>query len=167
MAMQHKLPPDFYDIYPLWHKAFWQTATFYWFSALALLTLSIGLGLFFFFRRKKKKIMPHERASQLLHQLLLVRSIKPGDFYSQITTIVRNYLQEIGGIDLAGKTDYELIAYLRNDQRYTTTTRDVFIQTLTDGLAIKFAQKPATAEQLKKQALLLITIFNSLSDTAR
>ena len=109
---------ELYDIYGIWHVPFWQTKPFImtlwclWLvCAVALIYLVCALIL------NEKDIKPWTWANRELDALWEKRGFTREDgkrFYSQLTEIIKVYLEKRYGYQVRSATDIELLAYLRD-----------------------------------------------------
>lgn len=145
-----------HDIYGVWHVPFWQRSWFYW-SMFALITclllILIGIAIRTYRTRKKDvHLSPWDVALQSLGQLQYrnVTTIEQGsECYVAITHILKKYLHQRYGFDVASKTDQEVVAYLEQqnfDSNLLSDIRDIF----EGSVFIKFAHVHVLQERIEK-----------------
>lgn len=158
-----------YDIYGMWHVPFWQTRAFIialWCFA-ALCAIAIIYFLIRMIRARKKTLKPWEWANRELDTLWEQRGFTREDgkrFYSQLTEIIKGYLEKRYGYHVRSATDIELIAYLQAHSFDPALLHDV--QQIFEGTQeIKFANLDAIPEQIERDfALCKAFISKTISD---
>ena len=143
-----------YENYGIWHIPFWQTTTFYIIVGIAI-SLLFMLLLWFIIRKycigKGKQNIPTwvvtlRKLEELKKQnIATVASGKM--FYLATTAILKQYLEQRYGFDLQGKTDTEVINYLKRENAPSELVQD--IESIFAGSEmIKFANMQAAQEQI-------------------
>ncbi len=147
---------NLYNNYDIWHTPFWQTSTFH---------IMIGIGVFLIFcvimwllirTYKKRKaqcvLTPWEKAFQKLNQLYksgLINSSQGKTFYLAATSIIKTYLNDRFDYDVLGKTDDEVIVYLKN-KKFSSHLIQTLENIFKGAVYIKFANAQAVQEQIKQ-----------------
>jgi hypothetical protein len=140
-----------YDIYPTWHVPFWQTTWFFWLMMLigSIILAALITGFIMWKRKYKKPKTAWEQALSALN-LLGQRAMHPREskeFYTQLTSILKRYLQERYEIPVMGKTDQELIASLESLD--VLKDAPVLLQEVIEGSTIiKFANVQSGQERM-------------------
>ena len=105
----------FYEIFDYYYKPFTQTIYFKLAIAGGILLL-IGIVALIIWFKKFKKPQPWEWAEEELNKIDM-NSYKTKkefkDFYFTITGIIKHYLEKRHSWDTQGKTDEELVTYLK------------------------------------------------------
>jgi hypothetical protein len=150
--MEQKL----HDIYDVWHVPFWQRAWFFWsVCALALVVLILIVGIIIKKYRSRKKMVvvaPWDAALQslsMLQQEKVATIEQGGNLYAAITRILKNYVHQRYGFDIASKTDDELVVYLEQnhfDPLLLSDIREIF----EGSVYIKFAHVHVMQERIEK-----------------
>jgi hypothetical protein len=160
---------EIYDIYGIWHVPFWQTTPFIvcmWvlagIVALALLYLVARLIM-----KRKKIIKPWTWADRELDALWKNRGFTREDgkrFYSQLTEIIKIYLEKRYGYQVRSATDIELIAYLRARNFDAVLCNDL-TRIFEGAQEIKFANLDAIPENIERDfALAKAFVAKTISD---
>jgi len=150
--MEEKL----HDIYDVWHVPFWQRSWFFWsVSACMIIMLIIIIGIVikqYRFRKKNMVVTPWDAALQsliLLQQEKVMTIEQGGNLYAAITQILKKYLHQRYGFDIASKTDDEVIVYLEQnkfDSLLLCDIREIF----EGSVYIKFAYVKVMQERIEK-----------------
>jgi hypothetical protein len=150
--MEQKL----HDIYDVWHVPFWQRAWFFWsVCAVVIIVLIIIIAIaikLYRSRTEKVAIAPWDTALQslfLLQQEKVSTIEQGGNFYAKLTQILKKYLHQRYGFDIASKTDDEVVAYLEHthfDQLLLSDMREIF----EGSVYIKFAHVQVMQERIEK-----------------
>lgn len=158
-----------YDIYGMWHVPFWQTQSF----MIAMLALAgiIALAIIYLIVRliikRKKPVKPWVWADRELDALWLKRGFTRDDskrFYSQLTEIVKTYLEKRYGYQVRSATDIELLAYLR-DRNFEPELWNDLKQIFEGTQEIKFANLDAIPEKIERDfALSKAFITKTITD---
>jgi len=145
-----------HDIYDVWHVPFWQRPWFFWsMCVLAICALLLLIGLVINNYRSRKKtvtIAPWDAALQaleLLQQEKVMTIEQGGNLYATLTRILKKYLHQRYGFDIASKTDDELIVYLEHhnfDPLLLSDIREIF----EGSVYIKFAHVQVMQERIEK-----------------
>ncbi len=147
---------NLYNNYDIWHTPFWQTNTFH---------ILIGIIIFLFFcvimwllirAYKKRKaqcvLTPWEKALQELDQLCksgFINASQGKTFYLAATSIIKTYLKDRFNYDVLGKTDDEVIIYLKN-KKFSLHLIQTLENIFKGAVYIKFANTQAVQEQIKQ-----------------
>lgn len=145
-----------------------------WYLLIALVV--IGLILYFIFRKKKEvkeqeiipALPPYEEAIQKLHQLdekLLWQNNKVKEYYSELTEIVRAFIERELKVPALESTTDELIETLTdfNDSESISTTKETIKKLkglLQEADLVKFAKSKPMSEQIetnRKEAEEVVT----------
>ncbi len=136
---------DFYEI-PLWQTGWFQIVMVV--LALCLVILIAYLVI----NRKKRTLHTWEVAIQQLNKINLDPCVTKRDFkkvYFEISTILKNYMQQRYGWKIVDKTDNEFVAYLQKNHFDTELIED--LQKLLLGTSlIKYADEVALKTQVEK-----------------
>ncbi len=145
---------ELYDIYDLWHVPFWQTLWFriiFW--SILFFALIVLISMFVRRRRNRKKEL--SAGEQALHDLRVLRERKlvcsehAQEFYLQVTTILKTYLQHLYRVPVQAKTDQELLHFLYQEHFSPAVLQE--LQEIFSGMElIKFARASAVAEQVER-----------------
>lgn len=160
---------EIYDIYGVWHVPFWQAKPFIigmWCLATALLLGLIYL-LIRFLKSRKKPLKPWEWADQELNALWERRGFTREDgkiFYSQLTEIIKMYVEKKYGYQVLSATDIEFLAYMRD--RHIDPVLMQNLEQIFEGVQeIKFANIDAIPENIERDfALAKAFVANTISD---
>lgn len=143
-----------YENYGLWHVPIWQTEKFQ-------LGIKIAAALLFFvcvayvirkyvqYRRRKKLPLWDQALADLnaLKQEHKVDVLYGKEFYVTVSVLLKKYFHDRFGYDVVGKTDDEMIHYLREHYPDPQSIED--IKALLQGsVIIKFANVQAAQEQI-------------------
>lgn len=144
-----------YENYGLWHVPFWQTREFRMaiYLCLGLLVVCILIVGIIKYRayRKRKKLPLWDQALLELAQLKKDHKIDilhGKEFYTTICAVLKKYFHGRFGYEVIGKTDDEVIEYLKNhyqDERMFEDIKSIF----QGGVIIKFANAQAAQEQIE------------------
>lgn len=161
---------EIYDIYGVWHVPFWQTQPFIismWCAAI-LIVLALLYLLIRFLKRRKKTLKPWEWANQELDTLWEHRGFTREDgkrFYSQLTEIIKMYVEKRYGYQVLSATDIEFLAYMQ-DRNFSPALLDDLKQIFEGVQEIKFANLDAIPENIERDfALAKAFVANTISDT--
>ncbi len=143
-----------YENYGIWHTPFWQTTLFYMIIGGMFLCVIIFL-IWFVIKRyrvhKRQQLIPAWTAAlQELRDLEnrnVLRVVSGKVFYLAVTSILKRYLEKRYGYDLRGKTDDEVVDYLKNNKVKLALIQDVE-SILGGAVIIKFANAQAAQEQI-------------------
>ena len=145
-----------YENYGIWHTPFWQTTTFYIICYVLIAILIIALFLFFLkkyrARKAQKSIPSWDVALQELEQLKksnMVTVAQGKQFYLAITAIIKRYFEKRFGYDVLGKTDKEVITYLKNKKVASELLQN--LEAILGGsVVIKFANAQAAQDKINE-----------------
>ena len=154
-GQEQALLAQLHDIYGMIHVPFWQKPIFY--GVVCALGLLVIIFCWYYFRGRRRQRSAHawEQALYELEQLDC-RGLVDGNqqklFYSELTRIIKEYLQKRFGISLTSKTDDELLM-LSASLDITQEIRQG-LQNILDGVVfIKFAQEAAVRERMQRDLL--------------
>jgi hypothetical protein len=143
-----------YENYGTWHVPFWQTDSFLLGIKIAagLLCLLIFICAIIIYVRykKRKKLSPSEQLLADLQQLQIDHKVQIAcgkEFYMSLSDIIKRYFFYCFHYDVLGKTDSELINYLRQvhvDQQLIEDIKDI----VQGSEIIKFANAQAAQEKI-------------------
>ncbi len=161
--MEQKL----HDIYDVWHVPFWQRPWFYWSAYLfIIMILIIIIGIVINKYRSRKKIAaitPWDAALQsldLLQQKKVTTIEEGGSLYATLTQLLKKYLHQRYGFDIASKTDDEVIVYLEHnnfDPLLLADIREIF----EGSVYIKFAHVQVMQEHIEKDLMRSIAFIKA------
>lgn len=156
----------FYDIYDYIFIPFWKTRPFIISSAIVA-SIILAITAYVITRwvkaknAKKKVITPAEWALGQLQALKPEQYQKKEEFkqfYFTITNIMKGYLKRAYNLDVAEKTDEELISFLKKKDFFPLAER--LEEVFHSSLLIKFANAQALREQAQKDLLTLISLIH-------
>ena len=166
--MQNNLSDQLYDIYGMSYTPWWQTTTFYVMGASSICLLVFGL-IYYLLRARwaqKKVLTPFQQAMLNLEELRRT-TMQPGQaklFYDTLMKILKDYLHARFGYDTQGKTDHELIDYLK-----TMPIADQVAQELQSivngGLYVRFANQQAIITQMEHDYATAVAIVKKTQPT--
>ncbi|MBD3231264.1 hypothetical protein GF322_01245 [Candidatus Dependentiae bacterium] len=147
---------NFYEIYDYYYQPLLQRSYFKY-SLLVLLLIGFLSALFivvrFFLARKKQvQLLPWHWAFKSLNDLSLdnVQSkVDFKNFYFELTSILKQYLNKRFGWDTIDKTDDELIQYLKI-KNLDSNLLNIIQNIAQEAVWIKFANQDALKLQAKK-----------------
>ncbi len=155
---------ELYDIYSTWHVPFWQTTWFYLLMIVAS-TLLLGGFVAWILIRYTKRNKPIKTAWQTaLEQLQALQKNKyttkatGKQCYFAITSILKQYLQAQHRLRTIGKTDEELIRYLRTSSLLSRPILKNLEEICSGCLYIKFANQEAVQKQISEHLKLSVQI---------
>lgn len=143
-----------YDIYGIWHIPFWQQSWFIismW-ILVGLLMLALIYNVVRFVLKRKKPIKPWTWANGALDALWEKRGFTREDgkrFYSQLTEIIKIYLEKRYGYQVRSATDIELLVYLRARDFDAELCNDL-ARIFEGAQEIKFANLDAIPENIER-----------------
>lgn len=154
-----------YENYGLWHVPFWQTQKFKMAAqiCLSLVVLCIIALLIkkYLGYRKRKKLPLWDQALLELTQLKKehkVDVVHGKEFYATISAVLKKYFHERFGDDIIGKTDDEVVTYLKNHHKDEIMVEEMKA-VLQGGIIIKFANAQAAQEQIEHDYLRAVAII--------
>jgi len=153
-----------YENYGLWHVPFWQTEKFQLIvkiscAVLVLLFIAILIKKYCTYRKNKKL----SAWDQALFDLRVLRnnnkvSVEHGkEFYLTVSALLKKYLYERFKYDVLGKTDSEVVHFLKEHHADEQTIID-FEALLHGGITIKFANAQVAQEQIENDYVRAIAI---------
>jgi len=154
-----------YDIYDLWHKPFWQLRSFWLVFGCAVMLVVLACFCFFLFvyMRQKKKEAPWIWALRKLNGLQ-ISTVSGRDeakeFYFSLTLILRHYLSARYNLDLAGKTDQEII-YLIDRQKIPFNIASCVKAIFEGGAFVKYADESVLNDKIEQDLNRAINLVKS------
>jgi len=145
-----------YDIYSTWHVPFWQTNWFYLLIGvfISLIILFIVYLIVKKIRFRPKKQLPFwQQALHAIEQLKKenkITVVQGKEFYAQLTAILKRYIALRFHVDVQGKTDDELIAYLSDKKLFDAKLLQNIKSIFSGSVTIKFANTQAAQEQMER-----------------
>ncbi len=140
-----------YDIYGLWHVPWWQ-APWVWYCLVVSGLLLVGWYVTRRIMMRRRAHTPWGTALMALDTLKaqgLISVVYSKEFYTALTKIFKTYLQERYGLDVAGKTDDEVLELLERSPfppDLLSPLRIIFKGSIT----IKFAKAQAIKDQIEQ-----------------
>lgn len=154
-----------YENYGLWHVPFWQTEKFKIAGQICLLLLLVCIvGLFvkkYLAYRKRKKLPLWDQALLELTQLKKEHKVDVAhgkEFYATVSAVLKNYFHRRFGYDIVGKTDQEVVEYLKNNHKDEAILQEINA-VLQGGVIIKFANAQAAQGQIEHDYLRAVAII--------
>jgi len=144
-----------YPIYGIWHKPFWQTRTFYAiiiFLCIVFISLLVWLLVRKYLAKKRKKNPWDIALADLARmQVLLARGkISHQDFYLGLTALLKSYFYARFGYNLFGKTDQEVLEFLKKEKKFDSQLLHNMEQMLEGLQFVKFANEQAIKEKMEQ-----------------
>lgn len=133
------------DLKPLWIRPTIKTFTFWGlalFSGVAFIFVISRIIRYTRRRIKEYRMSPSERAMTELTRLLARNLLLKGDFktfYSELTLVVRRYIERSYAVRASRQTTQEFLRQVMNDQRFTQETVTRLSDFLEQADMIKFA----------------------------
>lgn len=161
---------ELYDIYGVWHVPFWQTTPFIIFvwAVIGIIVGALIYALIRFMLKRKKPLKPWVWADRELDALWERRGFTREDgkrFYSQLTEIIKQYLEKRYGYQVRSATDIELLAYLR-DHHFDPELCNELTRIFEGMQEIKFANLDAIPENIERDfTLSKAFVAKTISDT--
>jgi len=154
-----------YENYGLWHVPIWQTEKFQ-LAVKIIAGLIVLLVIAFLVRkyvqyRKRKKLSLWDQALLEVNQLKKehkVDTIYGKEFYVTVSVLLKKYFYDRFNYDVVGKTDDEMIQYLREHYPDTQSIEDMKAM-LQGSVIVKFANAQAAQEQLDHDYVRAIAII--------
>lgn len=151
---------QFFDIYDLYYEPFYTKPLFWAFIILVFFTV---FSLLFYFLKKKKvhKLTYWELALQELSMLNVAQcdsKEKLKKFYFTLSEILKTYLQVRYGISLRGKTDDEVLIYLKSigvDENVSKILHDVLLGSVQVRFGDVLAMQDQAVKDLAKSKMLI------------
>ena len=142
--MQNQMPAlDFDDIFDIWLPPWWQDSRTWLVIASVILCSAVLMYLVSMWRRRKQPLDPRVEALQCLYALVPSRVFDTQEeykqFYVELTTLIKRYLDRQYHLACVSKTDIELVGYLERhapDTRYQAVVQDL----MRHASPVKFAQ---------------------------
>lgn len=154
-----------YENYGLWHIPFWQTEKFKMamqvgLLVIVLLVVAVLIKKYLAYRSRKKLPVWDQALLALTHlkrdQKIDVAHGK--EFYATVSALLKQYFFERFGYALIGKTDDEVVAYLKSNHKDDVLLEEVKA-VLQGGVVIKFANAQAAQEQMEHDYLRAVGII--------
>lgn len=151
------LDNELYDIYSYWHVPWWQTRFFYaTIMVLVFVLMWYGMRKLRQARRARaSNKTPWQKALEALDAMRASQAYRTAEgkqVYFALTSIMKTYVYERFGLDVAGKTDDELIAFLRQTTvpvDYTDAVQEI----LQGSVLVRFARGAAIKEQIERDVV--------------
>lgn len=162
---------NLYGMYPTWHTPFWQKPWFFWTISIALACMIVGCCwlIVCWWRRSKKNETPWQCALRVCKQLQKKTYVTQQDAkqaYCTMTDMLKRYLHERYQFDLLGKTDDEMVAYLKERNVNVELLQDVHA-IVDGGLLVKFANQDALHDAIQSHISLCESIIMRTTPTAK
>jgi hypothetical protein len=160
---------ELYDIYGVWHVPFWQTQAFIIGMWCAAIVIAVALLYFVirFFKSRKKPLKPWQWANKELDALWQRRGFTREDgrrFYSQLTEIMKMYVEKRYGYQVLSATDIEFLDYMQ-DRHLPPALMENLKQIFEGVQEIKFANIDTIPENIERDfALAKAFIANTISE---
>jgi len=169
MQQQPPISQQLSDLYGIWHVPFWQRTWFtvtMWMLAIIFVVALGYLALRIWKKRQKPAPTPWEHALGQLEELAARNCSTPEQaqaFYLELTALLKTYLNERYGYNVQGKTDAELVDYVRAQEELPAGVVDHIGAILQGAVLIKFAGEQARAQQIegdttRARSIITITI---------
>ena len=136
----------------------------FWVIVFSLLFLIILVGIIFCWRKRKKTApaavivkSPWEKAYEALSALeksTLLSQLQFKEFYSQLSDIVRHYLEERFHYKAPEMTTEEFLLSLKGSDQLNEKQKDILKEFLTSCDMVKFAKYVPVIEEAKKSLQL-------------
>lgn len=151
------------DIYDVWYHPFWQQT---WFIATGIVVclFLIGWLSYWLYQKQKKPIIftPVEVAIDQLQQLQKQKELAPKQFYTFLTTILKQFLQAQTKLHFVGTTDAEMLKLLEKNPAVPENSYELVKSILAGVTLIKFANQEAAESQMSqaiKSSFELVNLF--------
>lgn len=152
-----------FDIYGIVHVPWWQRPVIKYISCL-LLGLLVLIFCWYVVKKivlKKKPLSPWRQALESLEALknsTMLNEREAKFFYTQLTSIIKQYIYSRFGYDIYGKTDHEVLAYLDEQIAFPRELLPVLADILDHASAIKFANVQGLIAQMERDLASSISI---------
>jgi hypothetical protein len=162
---------DLYGIYSTWHIPFWQTTWFFVLAcscAVLIALLALVLIIRWWVKRRVPEL-PWQKALRLcgaLHAVPCQTREETKKVYGSLTDILKEYFAERYEYDTRGKTDTELLAYLK-EKHFTQDVLEDVSAVVNGGYLIKFANQDALKEQSRAHIALCESIIQRTIPAAK
>lgn len=148
------LPQDAPDFWTRVKDTYAKNKLWFWLGGILLLLIVLSLVYFLFFRKKKtsqpQRIeVPYEKALRLLNELEAKQEWLTGDakiYYTQLSEIVRNYLESSYAINAPEMTTRDLLKTVKKSSELRSIHQEMRTVLDTSDLA-KFAKSIPTEEE--------------------
>jgi hypothetical protein len=154
---QNQPAQGLYDIYDITYVPFWQTKTFLIILAVLIFGLLIAGAWWLRKRRKKRSATSWERALAYL-DLLVPDEHNTHSFYEQLTTIIKQYLENRYTFSLIEKTDEEMVDCL-DDLDIPESLRPQLKEFFARVVAYKFGKAATSTQQMMADAHMISTVI--------
>lgn len=153
--------PKLYDIYSVEYNP-WFLQSWFIYLVIGCAVLCIGYLVYCWYKARRKPVISYEK--QLLARLEMLQKNDWSDhkqFYIQLTSLLKEYLQYRFGKQFTGTTDTECLKLLRSDKFIPEWIVTRF-EDLIDGLMfVKFANAQAAQERMQKDLESVRVIFHN------
>lgn len=160
---QQKL--ELIDIYDITYEPWWLSTNAKIAFAAVIGCLFLGLCYFIYKKTRKKPVVLYwQKAVRAIDSLEKTGFSHGQAFYSTLTEIMKQYLQERYALHLIDKTDIELLEFLKTSKTIPSHVYETMHDLFEDVIFIKFAHQHAAQERmeeaLKKTKFLIISSKN-------
>jgi hypothetical protein len=150
---------EFYDIYGLWHIPWWQ-------QPIVKIVGVVAAGIFLLvllvyilkkLTSRKKRLSAWEIAKRdlaILGTPDMLNELTAKIFYSQLTTVVKQYMCNRYGFDIVGKTDREILTFLDEQVVFPRDLMSIVDDIFGHASQIKFANSVGIVEQMQSDLAL-------------
>jgi hypothetical protein len=154
----------FYDIYGLWHIPWWQQPIFKIVVVAIVLVLVLGFIAYLLKKltNRKRTLSAGEVAQRDLASLGtpdMLNERKAKFFYSQLTTIIKQYICVRYGFDIVGKTDREMLMFLDEQVVFPRDLMPLLYDIFDHASQIKFANSAGIVEQMQSDLALGVRLI--------
>lgn len=155
---------ELYDIYATWHLPFWQTRWFYAACIMLMLMVFVSIITWLIIKYRGSKTVKRIAWQIALEQLQVLQrntyttKAAGKHCYFAITNILKEYLHAQHQLHTIGKTDEELIHYLKKN---TVLAQPILknLEEICQGcLYIKFANQEAVQKQISEHLSISVHI---------
>lgn len=148
--------------YDMWYVPFWQTKSFY--LIMFFFTLLILCPIVLFIYKKFKKVQSKESLESILIELKNLEKNLPNksskEFYFILISFVKKYIFICYNIDIASKTDYELIEFLKNMKNPLVFNEEIK-NIISRATSARFASRELAELQMKQDLKNMINLIES------
>jgi len=140
-----------YDIYDVWYQPFWQQTWFLVTGIVVVLVLMSAIGYWLYNKQKAEIVLTaDEQALVRLYHLQSSTTDSQKQFYSRLTSTLKQYLQERYQLLLSGTTDDEMLTLLKKNKDIPQEVETKIDAILQDVVLIKFADQKTVRGQMDK-----------------
>lgn len=155
---------EFYDIYGLWHIPWWQLpiVKIVGVGAAGILLLVLLLYILKKLTSRKKRLSVWDVAKRDLEILGtpdMLNKLTAKIFYSQLTTVVKQYMCNRYGFDIVGKTDREILKFLDEQIVFPRDLMPIVDDIFGHASQIKFANSAGIVEQMQSDLALSMRLI--------